>query len=193
MLINLSQIFQCENHAASNVAQGKILSDVDCNNIIEYCKNYTKEKANVADFKDGDIRKSLIRWIPFNSETEKLFDIIREVAIKSNNENWKLDLTGFTEPLQFTEYHADGGHYGWHMDAGNGRLSLRKLSVVLQLSHSDDYEGGDLQVQSEGRITADRTKGNIIVFPSYMQHRVTPVTKGQRYSLVVWISGPPLR
>lgn len=191
--MNLADYFIQENTRACNIVQGIIFSKQDCQNIIEYCKFYKEEGASVADFKDNAVRKSLITWIPKNEQTEVIFNLIRKNAQLANNENWKLDLTGFTEPIQFTRYLSDGSHYGWHMDTGNGRTSLRKLSVVIQLSDPNEYEGGDLQIQTEGRITADRLQGNMVIFPSYMQHRVTPVTKGERYSLVIWISGPPLR
>ena len=80
----------------------------------------------------------------------------------------------------------------------------RKLSVSVQLSHGTDYEGGDMeftdlpsdQSHKELNIWTNpefRKKGTVIVFPSFIRHRVTPVTKGTRYSAVAWINGPPLR
>ena len=192
-MIDINELLIDINYRSSNIVQGLIFTNQDCNNIIKYCRSMNEEVASVADFKDNEVRKSLVTWIPKNEQTEVIFNLIRKNAQLANNENWKLDLTGFTEPIQFTRYLSDGSHYGWHMDTGNGRTSLRKLSVVIQLSDPNEYEGGDLQIQTEGRITADRVQGNMVIFPSYMQHRVTPVTKGERYSLVIWISGPPLR
>jgi len=193
--MNFSNNFLIKNELSSEVVQGKFLTSVDCENLITYCQNYPIEQALVGGNKDSNdfIRKSSIRWIPFNAESEKLFKLIRNAVIKINRDYWNLELTGFTEPLQFTHYPAGNGHYIWHMDSGNGNLSLRKLSVVIQLSNPNTYEGGELQVQTEGRVIADKEQGNVIFFPSYMQHRVTPVTRGERYSLVLWISGPPYR
>jgi PKHD-type hydroxylase len=72
--------------------------------------------------------------------------------------------------------------------------AARKLSLVLQLSDPSEYEGGELQTMSgPNHCAVDRQKGLIAAFPSYMLHRVTPVTKGTRYSLVVWICGPSFK
>jgi len=73
-------------------------------------------------------------------------------------------------------------------------ISHRKLSVTVQLSDEDSYEGGDLQFMINNRIeNAPRKKGTVIVFPSFILHRVTEVTKGKRNSIVGWLSGPPFR
>jgi PKHD-type hydroxylase len=190
-----NKLFLSKNDKSAEVVQGKFLTLVDCENLISYCQNYPVEQALVGETQQSNdrIRKSSIRWIPYNAESEKLLELIRNAVIKINRDYWNLELAGYTEPLQFTHYPAGNGHYKWHMDSGNGKLSLRKLSVVIQLSDPSTYEGGELQVQTEGRVIADKEQGNVIFFPSYMQHRVTPVTSGERYSLVLWISGPPYR
>jgi PKHD-type hydroxylase len=79
------------------------------------------------------------------------------------------------------------------MDIGHGSGSLRKISVVIQLSDPTEYEGGELQVMNgeEPYRVCNKEKGSLIMFPSFLLHRVTPVTKGCRRSLVLWISGPP--
>ena len=70
----------------------------------------------------------------------------------------------------------------------------RKLSLSLQLTDPSQYEGCDLQFQGGRRIeTAPRTRGALIAFPSYVLHRVTPITRGVRKSLVCWVSGPEFR
>ncbi len=77
------------------------------------------------------------------------------------------------------------------MDCGPGNGSPRKLSMVLQLSDPSEYEGGDLELfTSANPIITKKQKGIIHAFPSYVMHRVTPVTKGVRKTLVVWIAGP---
>ena len=84
---------------------------------------------------------------------------------------------------------SDQGFYDWHTDFA-GYRPLRKLSVSIQLSRSDDYEGGDLELQHLPRPTKlDRSRGSFIVFPSFTLHRVAPVTRGTRWSLVAWILG----
>ena len=83
--------------------------------------------------------------------------------------------------------------FTWHIDRNMG-IATRKLSLSLQLSAPEDYEGGDLELWFGGEpVKANRERGMITFFPSYVMHRVTPVTKGVRYSLVCWVSGPPFK
>jgi len=97
------------------------------------------------------------------------------------------------EQIQYTEYYGTNkGHYDWHMDLGSqGFMKFRKISVTVQLSDSNEYEGGDLQIWTGGQypMTAPRGKGNVVIFPSFMMHRVTPVTSGTRKSFVLWLGG----
>ncbi|MDB2656544.1 2OG-Fe(II) oxygenase [Crocinitomicaceae bacterium] len=80
------------------------------------------------------------------------------------------------------------------MDFGAAEISARKLSVTVQLSDPDEYEGGDLEFMINHKtVKAPRKKGTIVVFPSFIMHRVTPITKGTRQSIVGWVSGPPYR
>jgi len=80
------------------------------------------------------------------------------------------------------------------MDIGKGKYSKRKISITVQLSDPDEYEGGDFEfLIGKEIIKLPRKKGCAIVFPSYFLHRVTPVTKGTRKSLVLWGSGQPFR
>jgi PKHD-type hydroxylase len=69
----------------------------------------------------------------------------------------------------------------------------RKLSLVLLLTETSQFEGGDLQLFTNEIQTPEQLRGRVIGFPSYMSHRVTPVTKGQRKSLVCWVGGPHFR
>jgi PKHD-type hydroxylase len=73
-------------------------------------------------------------------------------------------------------------------------MSNRKLSCVLQLSDAADYDGGDLQLNNGSQIiTVPKEKGTITFFSSFTLHRVTPVTRGKRQTLVTWLSGPNLK
>jgi PKHD-type hydroxylase len=90
--------------------------------------------------------------------------------------------------------YSDGDFFNWHLDFGAGEISARKLSMTIQLSDPDEYEGGDLQFMiNEKIVTAPREKGTLIIFPSFMIHRVTPIIRGTRQSIVGWVSGPPFR
>ena len=104
------------------------------------------------------------------------------------------DLSGFGDEIQYTEYFGENnGHYSWHGDIGPN-VPHRKLSIVVQLSDPEDYEGGELEL-SAGSYLVDgpKTKGTVIVFPSFVLHRVLPLTSGERRSLVSWVSGPRLK
>ena len=137
-----------------------------------------------------DVRKSDIRWIPQEEKYKWIYERIMELAIEANNAIWKFDLHTAPELMQFAEYKEDGGHFDWHPDLGPGDLSVRKISITIQLSDPSEYEGGDLQLlRSRHAENTAKGKGVAVLFPSYMLHRVTPVTKGTRRSLVLWLGG----
>jgi PKHD-type hydroxylase len=97
---------------------------------------------------------------------------------------------GFGDEMQYTKYYGTNkGHYSWHGDVGPG-VSHRKLSLVLQLTDPSEYEGGELEISIGSRtLTVPKVKNSLAVFPSFVLHRVLPVTQGERRSLVTWISG----
>jgi PKHD-type hydroxylase len=145
----------------------------------------------------SDLRKSNVFWIPKTAQYDGLHQKVMELVGKCNKEFFNFDISVLHEKLQFTEYDSSyQGHYDWHFDVGGSPVHCgRKLSVSVQLSDPSAYEGGELQFSLDaGRtVVAEKGKGTMIIFPSYLQHRVTPVTKGTRYSLVTWITGPPFR
>lgn len=140
-----------------------------------------------------ELRKSSVMFIDDTPEFKWIYDRLAGIAMSSNNERYWFDLLGFHQELQLTRY-SEGDFFDWHLDFGAGEISARKLSLTVQLSDPDEYEGGDLQFMINQKIvTAPREKGTIIVFPSFIIHRVTPITKGTRQSIVGWVSGPPFR
>ncbi|WGH75637.1 2OG-Fe(II) oxygenase [Tenacibaculum tangerinum] len=142
---------------------------------------------------DDELRKSTVVFIENTPENEWIYNRLAGLAIQCNNERYWFDLLGFHNNLQLASY-TEGDFFDWHLDFGAGEISDRKLSISMQLSDSDDYEGGDLQFMMNQKIvTAPREKETIIVFPSFMMHLVTPITKGVRKSMVGWIAGPPYR
>ena len=140
-----------------------------------------------------DTRNSMIKWVPLNEEFKWIYDKIGMLAKIANDEMFHFNLYNMPEQIQYTEYYGtNNGHYDWHMDIGTlGYMKFRKISVTVQLSDSDEYEGGDLQIWQGGQypMTAPRGKGNVVIFPSFMMHRVTPVTSGTRKSFVLWLGG----
>ena len=141
-----------------------------------------------------DVRRSKIGWMACTPESQWVFDRLSHVISSLNAQFYGFDLTVFGEAIQLTNYLAEEeGMYGWHQDFG-GLLS-RKLSLVMQLSDPEEYEGGELQIMVGGDkpISINKQKGLVVVFPSWAVHQVTPVTKGLRQSLVAWVSGPNFR
>jgi len=142
---------------------------------------------------DGKVRRSELNWLDKNQECAWVFERLSHVAAKLNADYFGFDLTGFGESIQLTNYHeARQGTYTWHQDFA-GEIS-RKLSLVLQLSHPNEYEGGELQLLTRKEpISIEKKRGLITVFPAWTLHQVTPVTKGTRQTLVAWVSGPPFK
>lgn len=141
---------------------------------------------------DKTIRSSSVKWVPKNKEWGWLYDKMMAMIKEANDTIWNFNLYSVLDDIQYTEYHAtNNGHYGWHQDIGPGALSTRKVSITVQLSDYDEYEGGDLEYWKGGQDIqkAPRGKGVVFIFPSYMMHRVTPVTKGVRRSFVLWVGG----
>jgi PKHD-type hydroxylase len=144
-----------------------------------------------------NIRSTKISWLDFSNENKNIWDKLAKVIAEVNSRYFHFDLTGFYEPIQLGVYTAeDKGHYDWHIDAFTGNKSApRKLSMVLMLSDPSDFKGGELLLKSDRDEPAklDMIKGRAWFFPSYMLHKVTPVTRGVRKTLVLWVGGPPFK
>ncbi len=141
----------------------------------------------------SDYRKSEISWINETEETAWLYEKIAYYAKIANKELWNFDIWDYQDQLQFTKYYGNGGHYDWHVDLGPG-ISNRKLSCVLQLSSPEEYEGGVLQMNPGGNIMeVPKGLGTLCFFPSFLLHRVTPLSSGVRKSLVTWLCGANFR
>lgn len=140
---------------------------------------------------DESIRKTEVVWVKPATE---IFDTIYHYIVSANtNAGWNFEITGM-EDVQLGRY-TDGGFYDWHMDtfAPDEGNFQRKLSCVIQMTDPDTYEGGDLILKT-GKNDTDihtftRKRGSVIVFPSMVYHKVTPVTRGTRYSAVAWMRG----
>ena len=144
--------------------------------------------------KKSDYRKSRIKWCPQNQEWGWVYKKLHDMIAESNNKMWKFDLSTMNEQIQYTEYYGtQEGGYEWHMDCGIEIQNQRKISVTVQLSDSDEYEGGDLEFNIGKKLVAPRVQGAAVIFPSFYLHRVTPVTKGVRKSFVLWVGGEPYR
>ena len=143
---------------------------------------------------NDQVRRSELNWLTKDPECDWVFERLAHVASSLNANYFGFDLTGFGEAIQLTNYHESRqGTYVWHQDFGSTGPS-RKLSMVLQLSDPNDYEGGELQIlTSKDPTTMQKKRGLITVFPAWTLHQVTPVIKGTRQTLVAWISGPAFK
>jgi PKHD-type hydroxylase len=156
----------------------------------------TLERAELAN--KGDINPAVrstraARLVP-GPETSHLYEKIGGLVRHLNETVYHFDVESL-EPIQYTVYYqSEGGHYDWHTDYGPENPRPRKISMSLQLSDGDSYEGCDLQFQVAPTVaSAPRTRGTIIAFPSFFLHRVTPIVSGTRKSLVIWATGPNFR
>jgi len=174
--------------------KSKKLSDKKINNLIE---------------KERYVRDSEVSWI----NDQWIYDLVWPFLIEANNKaGWKYDFD-FAESFQFTTYKKDG-FYGWHIDGNTDHNAaydencenknfigkIRKLSVTINLSDENDYKGGnlkfDLGPHQKNRFLECkeiRPRGSIVIFPSSIYHQVTPITKGVRKSLVMWVLGKPFK
>ena len=136
------------------------------------------------------VRRSNVSWLTPSDETMWVYKQLEHVIQSLNEQFFQFDLTDIQDSIQLTNYSsANQGTYKWHQDF-NANVS-RKLSLVLQLSDPMEYEGGNLELLTNGTPTGvPRKRGYIAVFPSWTLHQVTPVTSGTRQSMVVWVGGP---
>lgn len=141
-----------------------------------------------------ETRRTRLNWLMFDQENDWLYKKLSSLISHVNASYFNYDLSGIAENAQLANYTAeDNGTYDWHIDRGAG--IVRKLSFCMQLSHPTDYEGGDLELMPFNNIPIKITKkrGYIVIFPSWTLHRVSPVTRGSRQSLVQWVNGPEFR
>lgn len=138
-----------------------------------------------------DYRKAHVTFTMPNEDNKWVFQRLYDILMPVNNAGYRFDLHGFEEGAQISEYPVGNG-YVWHADIGWQQASRRKLSMTVQLSQPGDYEGGDLEFMTP-EMAAPRSIGALCVFPSFMLHRVSPVTSGVRWSLVSWVCGTPFR
>jgi len=144
-----------------------------------------------------DVRVTDLGWLYPKPEVSDIWAKLSNVIAEVNRQFYQFDLSGVYEPMQLGVYTADKkSHYSWHTDAGIGDMGVpRKLSLALCLTDPSEFEGGELQIQNGigDTETLELKKGRMWFFPSFVLHRVTPVTKGVRKSAVLWVGGPAFK
>ncbi|MBI1169776.1 2OG-Fe(II) oxygenase [bacterium] len=173
------------------------LSPAECAALIAVCEaGPMKDAGLVRAVTAHQIRRADLSWLDDLPEAAWVLDRMIGVVARANREAFGFDLTECGESPQVARYDAARqGHFDWHSDIGAGALAARrKLTVVVQLSDPQDYVDGSLELRPDSSIrTAPRDRGMAIVFPSFVLHRVTPVTQGTRWSLTLWSHGPAFR
>jgi len=142
---------------------------------------------------DTKKRTTTISWIPFK-EMPEMYSQIEATMQKINLNHFGFENVKITEPAQFTEY-PKGGFYDWHMDLDvNGQYEppIRKISMTILLSDPSTFKGGELEFMEKNKMS-DLKQGQAIFFASFIRHRVAPVKKGMRRSLVMWFGGQPFK
>ena len=163
-----------------------------------YCDGLPLEPARLTGESNGGIRTTQVAWVHRNAQTEDLYLRMEAAVLRLNADLFHFELTGLTT-IQYTVYREqDAGYFDWHNDYGRYRgdpgQEPRKITLSLQLSDGASYEGCDLEVRAAHPLdTAPRERGTLMAFRAYALHRVTPVTRGVRRSLVIWAAGPEFR
>jgi PKHD-type hydroxylase len=173
------------------------LDDSDINHILARSEWHNQSDAQIGGGFDGQVnkekRRTNVSWMFPDQDNRHIWEKITNTIWAANRQFFRFDLRGCYEAMQlgvYTEH--DQGHYDWHIDSGLETNTVpRKLSMALLLSDPSEFEGGELQIMRAGvPESVEQKRGRAWFFPSYLMHRVTPVTKGIRRSLVMWVGGP---
>lgn len=168
----------------------------ECEKIISLSRKSYGNDASIGTVESAintKIRSAEIYNIEHSEENAWIHDKIARIISIANTIHFDFDISGILHGIQLIHYKSKDdtpGHYDWHVDAGPGNAATRKISFTAQLSDANDYEGCELIINNHGvQVTATKEQGSVHLFPSFMLHKVTPITKGDRFALVIWIHG----
>jgi PKHD-type hydroxylase len=180
------------NWVAATSVVARLFSSEECKRILELGEKLPLEPGRMV--RPGlATRRCQCAWMDHESDSAWVYERIVQM-VQAANQNYRFDLLGMMDPLQFTRYDAaTADELSWHLDCGEGPNTTRKLSVSVQLSDPDEYDGGDLEFTASPPLPFAKLQGAAILFPSMLAHRVMPITRGSRFSLVAFINGPPFR
>jgi PKHD-type hydroxylase len=162
------------------------------------CDALVLEEAKLNSYGVHPIRATKVAWVHRTAETEDLYHRMEAIVLRLNAEHFRADLSGLS-PMQFAVYReSDSGYFDWHNDYGRDRgepgQEPRKLTLSLQLSDGASYDGCELEARAAHPVdVAPRERGTLVAIRSNVLHRVTPITRGVRKSLVAWATGPEYR
>ena len=181
----------------------EFLSKEECDEIIAYGEKQNLHWGTVysedASLKEYSPKYRVVKaaGLP-DDEFGWLYDRLAAEVLLINDHFYQYDIRGLYEDivfLKYTEFEDYGpGKFDWHRDTSGAAIVNRKITTIIQLSDSSDYENCDLYLWENGEIQCtERDKGSLISFPSWVSHRISPITSGTRYSLVTWTTGPPFK
>jgi len=178
---------------------GPVFTPEQCQDIINVGHQQKAEEAKIGTNKkeggyDTKKRITTVSWIPF-AAMPHMYKSVEKSMLQANRNHFGYEGMQLNEPAQFTEY-PKGGFYDWHMDAdivGIHEPPVRKISMTILLSNQSEFEGGDLELMTEGQKPPSLIQGQAIYFCSFIRHRVNKVKRGIRRSLVMWFGGPPFK
>jgi PKHD-type hydroxylase len=178
-----------------------------CEDIINKCHGLQIEQARIGSgvsndnfnnpsdsLVDFDIRRTRVAWVPEQGFSE-LYFFINSFSKKINRDCFGFDISHGVHEVQFASYDSKQlGHYDWHQDVffKSSKAYDRKLTLILQLSDPETYEGGEFEFRGCDHMDPAlfKPQGSVLVFPAFTHHRITNVTEGMRYSITAWIEGP---
>ena len=202
----MNPVFRRDNMAPFYILDD-IFTHVEIDTITTVCRQIGTEKAMVMQSRgtlvaDDKLRQSDIRMHDINRDNRWIFERVADAFETANRDAYNFELDGFNR-FQYSEYNDRGAHYEYHMDLSFASISDRfvtgrKLSLSIMLNESSEFTGGEFQMIIDSQtiakpITVPHKKGRFVFFPSFLIHRVAPVTGGSRRSLVFWALGPKFR
>ena len=189
-----TQVNLSANNQFCSVLHATFFEPKQCDAIVKACvEELWMSGETIGGGVNKKIRNVEQQVLPINQQGWPLTRIL-ELGKQANNARFKFDVQGFLDvDAPMIMKYTKGGHYDWHVDTGNS-VCHRKLSFTIQLSDSKDYEGGDVEfIGTKVDTKAFRQKGVCIIYPSFLPHRVSKVTKGTRHAIVGWIHGPTFK
>jgi len=180
---------------------GQVFTSEEINRMCAYFTSKGTELGQIGkatgDTTDMELRKSGIKMHEYNADTSWIFERLNNAISDGNSHFFRFNIVGY-DYLQYTEYNAPDERYGYHTDMPYGpnhsleKHLMRKLSFSLILNDPTEYDGGQFEfmIESNKPWAIQQNKGDLIIFPSWLLHEVTPVTRGIRKSLVGWVLGP---
>ena len=182
------------NNQFCSVLHTTFFNPVQCDAIVKQCvEELWMSGETIGGGVNKKVRNVDQQVMPIDQKGWPLTRIL-DLAKQANSARFKFDVAGFLDvDAPMIMKYEKGGHYDWHVDTGNS-VCHRKLSFTIQLSDDKDYVGGDVEfIGTKVDTKAFRQKGVCIIYPSFLPHRVSKVTKGTRHAIVGWIHGPTFR